>query len=188
MIAMNVVRSLTLLVLVIALVPETSSTTNFETIGRALDRPFETIGRAKDTVIRNVIKGKLALAGALHHNVLKPVINGKKRVLNAIITGKKSVVKAIYNGKKSAANFVINGKKSVAKAVINGKKSVAKAVINGTKSAAKAVINGKKSVAKGLHRYILRPIAQVKRLKLSGISDVLNTKTDILTRYIDRHA
>merc|ERR1711902_324582 len=166
MIAMNVVRSLTLLVLVIALVPETSSTTNFEKIGRALDRPFETIGRAKDTVIRNVIKGKLALAGALHHNVLKPVINGKKRVLNAIITGKKSVAKAIYNGKKSAANFVINGKKSVAK----------------------AVINGKKSVAKGLHRYILRPIAQAKRLKLSGISDVLNAKTDILTRYIDRHA
>merc|ERR1719422_635478 len=138
---MNVVRSLTLLVLVIALVPETSSTTNFETIGRALDRPFETIGRAKDTVIRNVIKGKLALAGALHHNVSKPVINGKK--------------------------------------------SVAKAVINGTKSVAKAVINGKKSVAKGLHRYILRPIAQAKRLKLSGISDVLNAKTDILTRYID---
>merc|ERR1711902_219983 len=177
MIAMNVVRSLTLLVLVIALVPETSSTTNFEKIGRALDRPFETIGRAKDTVIRNVIKGKLALAGALHHNVLKPVINGKKRVLNAIITGKKSVAKAIYNGKKSAANFVINGKKSVAKAVING-----------TKSVAKAVINGKKSVAKGIHRYILRPIAQAKRLKLSGISDVLNAKTDILTRYIDRHA
>merc|ERR1719270_2260503 len=108
MIAMNVVRSLTLLVLVIALVPETSSTTNFEKIGRALDRPFETIGRAKDTVIRNVIKGKLALGGALHRHVLKP-----------IITGKKSVAKAIYNGKKSAANFVINGKKSAANFVIN---------------------------------------------------------------------
>merc|ERR1719270_882244 len=108
MIAMNVVRSLTLLVLVIALVPETSSTTNFETIGRALDRPFETIGRAKDTVIRNVIKGKLALAGALHRNVLRPVINGKKSVLNAVIKGKLALAGALH---RNVLRPVINGKK-----------------------------------------------------------------------------
>ena len=101
---MNFVKSLALLVLVIALVPETSSN----------NTNFEAIGRATDNFIRNIINRKLSFFNA--------IINGKKRASNAV------------------------------------------------------------------HRRIVRPIAQVKRRKLSAISGVLNSKTDILSRYIDRTA
>merc|ERR1712170_253156 len=104
--AMSLVKSLTLLMVAVALVPQSSTlpqpSISFENLGRQKDNLIQSIGGIKKELLAPVIGIKKGIISA-KSNILRPIFDIKKNLFNT----KLGLVRGLFDAKLGLAKTVL---------------------------------------------------------------------------------